>query len=260
MTPTKNFSAETACFCSGYGEANALIANAGEYCNAWPWQGGTAMGMTPWCFVSSTADCGAGVKTFPSANVALIGSSGPCIGNVDLKYDTVDKGWFLFLLSLIASAVAACCCCSSFLCGLCMVNSKSREAALATDKVKNGGDKYLWQPALVAAALSTEVAPMPTKTPLMPLDEEFRYFQEEASRKLSDSTPDARRYELYGFYHQAVQGNVQGERPSFFHHEDQMKYDAWARLKGMPRNEAMRGYCNAVKSLPDVPMGNWRQK
>jgi acyl-CoA-binding protein len=173
-------------------------------------------------------------------------------------YETVSNGKFLFLLSLIASLAAASCCCCSLLCGAWMNIAKGK-ASTAYKIGQNGqSDKYLWKPGVENTMMQTRGEPMVTKTPLMPLDEEFRYYQEEASRKLSDATPDARRYELYGFYHQAVQGNVQGERPSFFHQDDQMKYDSWARLKGMPRNEAMRGYCNAVKAIPDIkPGGNW---
>lgn len=250
-TEYKNFTEATACVCSGL-----PVNQPGEYCKIW---GGSSAddpgrGKTPWCSVLPTTVCG---KKYDKVSGK---STGPCVGPTETKYDAVYHGKQMFLLSLIASSVAAFCCCCNFCCGVYLNGQKARAGAharVATRRGKDVGnnDKKLFQPGALTTTQGASAFERNVK--LMPIEEEFRYYQEEASLRLSDSTPDATRYELYGFYHQAVQGNVQGERPSFFHHDDQMKYDAWARLKGMPRNEAMRGYCNAVKRLAPPAKSTW---
>jgi acyl-CoA-binding protein len=82
------------------------------------------------------------------------------------------------------------------------------------------------------------------------LEEQFRWAQKMATAKLSDSTPEHVRNELYGYFHQAVDGNCTGKRPSIFYADEQHKFDAWNRLQGMPRNEAMRLYIDSVQTLP----------
>ncbi len=54
---------------------------------------------------------------------------------------------------------------------------------------------------------------------------------------------------LYALYKQATVGDVRGERPGRMQFADRAKYDAWARLKGMPADEAMQTYIDQVESL-----------
>ncbi|MCG8307699.1 MAG: acyl-CoA-binding protein [Cytophagales bacterium] len=56
---------------------------------------------------------------------------------------------------------------------------------------------------------------------------------------------------LYGFYKQATEGDITGDRPGGFDFKAIAKYDSWASLKGMAKEEAMKSYINLVNSLFD---------
>jgi len=44
-------------------------------------------------------------------------------------------------------------------------------------------------------------------------------------------------------------GAVEGDRPGFSDLVARFKYDAWAKLKGTPQDEAMKSYVELVDSL-----------
>jgi len=54
---------------------------------------------------------------------------------------------------------------------------------------------------------------------------------------------------MYGLYRQAQDGDVSGKRPGMMDVVGRFKYDAWAALKGMPPEEAMRQYIHEVESI-----------
>ncbi|HZQ61435.1 MAG TPA: acyl-CoA-binding protein [Casimicrobiaceae bacterium] len=54
---------------------------------------------------------------------------------------------------------------------------------------------------------------------------------------------------LYSYYKQASDGDVKGDRPAGFDFVGAAKYDAWAKLKGMSRDEAMQAYIKQVERL-----------
>jgi acyl-CoA-binding protein len=54
---------------------------------------------------------------------------------------------------------------------------------------------------------------------------------------------------LYGLYKQATEGDVQEDRPGGFDFKAIAKYDTWANLKGMSKNEAMQAYIDLVNAL-----------
>jgi pimeloyl-ACP methyl ester carboxylesterase/acyl-CoA-binding protein len=54
---------------------------------------------------------------------------------------------------------------------------------------------------------------------------------------------------MYALYRQAKDGDVQGKRPGMMDVVGRFKYDAWATLKGMSREEAMRQYVAEVGSI-----------
>ncbi|MGH8481265.1 MAG: acyl-CoA-binding protein [Nevskiaceae bacterium] len=54
---------------------------------------------------------------------------------------------------------------------------------------------------------------------------------------------------MYALYRQARDGDVQGKRPGMMDLAGRFKYDAWAELKGMARDEAMRRYAEEVESF-----------
>lgn len=59
---------------------------------------------------------------------------------------------------------------------------------------------------------------------------------------------------LYALYKQATAGDVAGERPGGFDFVGKAKYDAWAGLKGLSKDEAMRDYVALVEQL-QAPAG-----
>jgi diazepam-binding inhibitor (GABA receptor modulating acyl-CoA-binding protein) len=54
---------------------------------------------------------------------------------------------------------------------------------------------------------------------------------------------------LYSYYKQATDGDVKGDRPGGFDFVGGAKYDAWAKLKGMSKDDAMLNYIKQVDRL-----------
>ena len=63
------------------------------------------------------------------------------------------------------------------------------------------------------------------------------------------SQPTNVQLELYGFFKQALFGDVTGERPGRLNVRDRAKYDEWAKKKGMSKEEAMRKYIEVATRL-----------
>ncbi len=54
---------------------------------------------------------------------------------------------------------------------------------------------------------------------------------------------------LYALFKQGTEGDVHGEQPGFFDFVGTAKYEAWAKLRGTPQDDAMRGYITLVERL-----------
>lgn len=54
---------------------------------------------------------------------------------------------------------------------------------------------------------------------------------------------------LYSHYKQATAGDVSGSRPGMLDMMGRGKYDSWAKLKGLSKDDAMKKYIDKVKSL-----------
>ncbi len=54
---------------------------------------------------------------------------------------------------------------------------------------------------------------------------------------------------LYAYYKQATAGDVSGSRPGMADFAGRAKYDAWARLKGTSKEQAMQSYVDLVQKL-----------
>jgi acyl-CoA-binding protein len=54
---------------------------------------------------------------------------------------------------------------------------------------------------------------------------------------------------LYALYKQGSEGDVSGAKPGFFDFVGTAKYEAWAKLKGTPSDEAMQKYIDLVGKL-----------
>lgn len=69
------------------------------------------------------------------------------------------------------------------------------------------------------------------------------------SRSLRTAPAEATLLELYALYKQSAEGDAGGSRPGPLDLIGRAKYDAWAKLKGAEREQAMRRYVELVDSL-----------
>ncbi len=69
------------------------------------------------------------------------------------------------------------------------------------------------------------------------------------SKKLSKRPDNDTLLSLYAHFKQGSAGDVEGKRPGFTDLVGRAKYDAWAKLKGMPQETAMQAYVDLVESL-----------
>lgn len=68
-------------------------------------------------------------------------------------------------------------------------------------------------------------------------------------KKLKDDPGNDAKLQLYALYKQGTEGDAQGRRPGFTDMIGRAKYDAWAKVKGQSKDEAMKAYVALVKSL-----------
>lgn len=54
---------------------------------------------------------------------------------------------------------------------------------------------------------------------------------------------------LYAYFKQSKEGDVKGSRPGMLDLKGRKKYDAWAELKGVSSEVAMREYVSLVQKL-----------
>ena len=81
-------------------------------------------------------------------------------------------------------------------------------------------------------------------------DLEARFTAAAAAAKTTKKKPDnATLLKLYAYFKQASEGDVTGTRPGGFDFVAGAKYDAWAKLKGSSKDEAMQNYIKQVEKL-----------
>ena len=86
--------------------------------------------------------------------------------------------------------------------------------------------------------------------PAAPKDLTAQFEAAAAAAKQTKKKPDnATLLKLYSYYKQASEGDVRGDRPGGFDFVGGAKHDAWSKLKGMSRDEAMRNYIKQVEKL-----------
>ena len=80
------------------------------------------------------------------------------------------------------------------------------------------------------------------------LSEKFEDAQKRVKElKQTPSTDDL--LALYALYKQATSGDVSGSRPGMIDFKGRAKYDAWAKKKGVSRDQAMTDYVALVDRL-----------
>lgn len=81
----------------------------------------------------------------------------------------------------------------------------------------------------------------------------IQQFEEAATRArdLPERPDNETLLKLYALYKQGSEGDVSGDKPGFFDFVGVAKYEAWEKLRGMDKEEAMRQYIDMVDSLSD---------
>ena len=71
----------------------------------------------------------------------------------------------------------------------------------------------------------------------------------EASKTLPKRPDNDTLLQMYSLFKQATVGDVEGKRPGFTDMVGRAKYDAWAKIKGMPAEDAKAAYADLVEGL-----------
>ena len=70
-----------------------------------------------------------------------------------------------------------------------------------------------------------------------------------AAKQTKKKPDNATLLKLYSYYKQATEGDVSGARPGGFDFVGGAKHDAWSKLKGMSKDDAMTNYVKQVERL-----------
>jgi len=228
------FDRDTACVCSGEAQPSGSTvpghwnSSSGAFCEDWESDG------SQWCFVSAEQHCHKKqqvvVGTDEVRGLTLVKSDGPCTKEVESRSQLVLDGYHAMSLSIqgvmgmgILFVLLACCS------GL----------VYCLPALRAGGDlqqhEYYGRGAVGGENEQ--------------LGQRFYEAQQYAMEVLTEDTPEEIKTALYAHYNQAQKGDVHGARPGFFNFAERSRYDAWERLRGMPKKEAIEGYINAVMIL-----------
>jgi diazepam-binding inhibitor (GABA receptor modulating acyl-CoA-binding protein) len=77
-----------------------------------------------------------------------------------------------------------------------------------------------------------------------------------AVKKLDEDPGNDAKLQLYALYKQGSEGDIAGKRPGFTDMIGRAKFDAWAKVKGLTKDDAMKQYIALVKSLGGVGAGS----
>ena len=69
------------------------------------------------------------------------------------------------------------------------------------------------------------------------------------SKNLDERPDNDTLLKIYALYKQGSAGDAQGSRPGFTDMIGRAKYDAWAKIKGLAKEDAMRQYVDLINSL-----------
>ena len=69
--------------------------------------------------------------------------------------------------------------------------------------------------------------------------------------QLSERPDNDTMLRLYALYKQGTEGDVSGPRPGMFDFVGAAKYEAWEKLTGTSKDDAMKKYIDTVKRLLD---------
>lgn len=72
------------------------------------------------------------------------------------------------------------------------------------------------------------------------------------SKKLGKRPDNDTLLKLYAYFKQGSNGDVEGKRPGFADLVGRAKHDAWAKLKGTPKETAMHQYIDQIEMLKNA--------
>uniref|UniRef100_U3FZT8 Acyl-CoA-binding protein n=1 Tax=Micrurus fulvius TaxID=8637 RepID=U3FZT8_MICFL len=73
----------------------------------------------------------------------------------------------------------------------------------------------------------------------------------EEVKNLKTQPSDQELLDLYGHFKQVTVGDVNTERPGMFDLKGKAKWDAWNKLKGMSKEDAIKAYIAKVNELKE---------
>ena len=77
------------------------------------------------------------------------------------------------------------------------------------------------------------------------LKKQFEKATKDVTKAKTDPGNDMK-LRLYAHFKQGTEGDVAGDKPGFTDFVGRAKYDAWAKLKGMSNEDAMKAYIKLV--------------
>ncbi|KAL7835873.1 hypothetical protein SRHO_G00282200 [Serrasalmus rhombeus] len=80
----------------------------------------------------------------------------------------------------------------------------------------------------------------------MTLQKEFEQYADDV-KKVKTRPTDQELLDLYGFYKQAVVGDINIDKPGMTDLKGKAKWDAWNSRKGMSKDDAMTAYIALAK-------------
>ena len=88
----------------------------------------------------------------------------------------------------------------------------------------------------------------PCDTPMSDLSNRFQAAVSN-SRNISQRPDNSTLLQIYALYKQATEGDVTGDKPGFSDLVGRAKWDAWNKVNGLPKEEAMQQYVDLIDSL-----------
>lgn len=71
----------------------------------------------------------------------------------------------------------------------------------------------------------------------------------EAVKNLADRPDNNMLLQLYAYFKQGTEGDVNGAKPGFFDFKGLAKYEAWEKIKGTSAEDAQKKYIDLVRRL-----------
>ena len=80
------------------------------------------------------------------------------------------------------------------------------------------------------------------------LKKQFEKAAKDVTKAKNDPGNDMK-LRLYAHFKQATEGDVTGDKPGFTDFVGRAKYDAWAKIKGLGKDDAMKAYVKLVERV-----------